>query len=189
MPRAHRQGELDGLCGIYSIVNGINDLLSIKPAPGFSDDLFAIVAHAIPRRLYPDVLWEGMDVDTLTRIARKAARHLASEYQVGIAVERPFARRRFRDRHAFFDGLSELWSQQYSTFIVFIDWPKSVGSAHWSVLKCIEDQKIRLVDSGGQHSLPTAQLGIKGDRGTRLHPPSTLMLTLRSIGGEPVEFG
>lgn len=189
MPRALKQGDLDGLCGMYAVVNALNHLLSIKPPPGFNEEMFEVVARSVPRREYPEVLWEGMDVETLTRIARRATRHFEAEYEVRITVERPFARRRFRDRHAYFDAVSSYWDKQYSTFIVFIDWPKSVGHAHWSVLKTIEDQRICLVDSGGQHALPTARMGVNGDRGTRLHPPSTLMLTLESIGGEPVELG
>ena len=171
---------------MYAAVNALNELLAMRLPNALNDGLFQVVAGAVPRREYPEVLWEGMGVDTLSRVARRAVKHLGAVTDLSIDVERPFHRRRFRDRHAFFDAISGLWDKQACVFIVRVDWPKGQGSAHWTVLKCIEKDRVRLLDSGNQREIATARLGVRGDRGTRLHPPSTIMMTLRTVGGGSV---
>ena len=44
----------------------------------------------------------------------------------------------------------------------------------------------RLVDSNRTTQVPTRYLAVAGQRGTRIHPPSSVMLTLAEIEGERV---
>lgn len=182
-----KQGSLDGLCGLYSIVNGVNFLFQIRPAPGFTSDLFQQVARAVPKRLYPDVLWEGLTFEELLAIARKTARFLKSEIDFDIEVEAPFARRRFTTREQFLEAVGDRIEARYSILIVWLEWAaKDGGGAHWSVLRDFSQDRIRLVDSGGQRQIPLHRLAIRGERGTRIVPRNTIMLTLAGIGGEKV---
>lgn len=183
----HRQGDLDGLCGIYSIVNAINHLFLIRPAVGFSEHMFETVARAIPSRFYPDMLWDGMDVDLLTRIAKRAASSVKERIDFDIDVSTPFSRRRFKSRDDYLDALELELAKGFSVFIVFVDWPKRQGGgSHWTVLKDVRRDHLALFDSGGQRKLALARLGLGEGPGTRLHPKRTVMLTLTAMGGEAV---
>lgn len=182
-----RQGDLDGLCGIYSVVNGLNFLFSIRPAPGFSEHMFQTVARAIPKSFYPDVLWDGMDIDLLERVARRAAGTIRREIGFDIEVARPFARRRLTSRQQFLDEAADLMQARYSILILFVDWAKKDGGgSHWTVLRHIAKDHLGLVDSGRQRRLPLARLGLGEGPGTRILPRFTLMLTLAAIGDEKV---
>ena len=55
--------------------------------------MFETVARAIPSKFYPDVLWDGMDVGLLTRVAKRAASTLKEEIDFDIEVATPFSRR------------------------------------------------------------------------------------------------
>lgn len=183
----YRQGDLDGLCGIYSIVNGLNLLFSVRPEPGFSEDMFETVARAIPKKFYPDVLWEGMDCEILTRIARRAAGVLKERAGFKIEVAMPFAKRRFKSREQFLDAAAQAIQARYSVLILFVDWPKrDGGGSHWTVLRHIADNHLGLVDSGKQRRLPLPRLGLGEGPGTRIIPRNTVMLTLAGIDGEQV---
>jgi len=181
----HRQGDLDGLCGIYSVVNALNHLFAIRPAPGFSQHMFETVARAIPSKFYPDVLWDGMDVDLLTRIAKRAAATLKEEIDFDIKVATPFSRRRFKSRDDYLDAVEHELNKSFSVFIVFVDWPnRQGGGSHWTVLKKVCPDYLTLFDSSGQRKLALARLGLGDGPGTRLHPKHTVMLTLTAMGGE-----
>jgi hypothetical protein len=183
----HRQGDLDGLCGIYSVVNAINHLFMIRPAPGFSEHMFETVARAIPARFYPDVLWDGMDVDLLSRIARKAVASVKEDIDFDIKVSTPFSKERFKSRDDYLDALELELAKGFSVFIVFVDWPKRQGGgSHWTVLKDVRRDHLTLFDSSSQRKLPLARLGLGEGPGTRLHPDRTVMLTLKAMGGEAV---
>lgn len=183
--RPHRQGGLDGLCGLYAAVNAVDFLFQIRPPPGFSEDLFQVVSRAVPRSSWPRVLWDGLSMTQMRRVLASVSAHLDEEIGFGIEVARPFAQSTFRSRADFLDAARERMIARYSVLILFIEWPGD-GGAHWSVLREIGSDRLRLYDSDGVAHLPLANLRVNGDRGTRIDVSRTLMLTLASIHGEKI---
>lgn len=60
------QGEHDGLCGPYAIVNAFARL-------GYSDSdsaelIFQTACSAIPKKRWPNVLWEGTTIDDMRKM-------------------------------------------------------------------------------------------------------------------------
>lgn len=189
MREIYQQGQLDGLCGMYAIVNSINHLLIIRPPyDGFDADLFAAVARSIPRKDYPEVLLEGMALDELVKVANATRRYMKKEFDVGIRIDRPFRDMTFRSRTEFFEALDPFQGGWISTFILWIDWPGRHGGSHWTVLREITSSDVRLIDSAGQTKVPIAKVALTGTRKTRFDPSSTVRLTLAEIGGKTMRL-
>ncbi len=184
--RVFRQGDLTGLCGAYSVINAVNALFQVRTPRGFNEDLFKVVTRAIPRNAYPEVIWVGLDEVQLLRLSRKVVSHLGRKYGLRITASMPFKRRRYSHREKFFTEIHDIWQESISVFILWIDWPAYDGGAHWTVLKSIEPEQLKLADSDRQSTLSTKRLAVSGSKGTRLDPRKTIQLTLNMIDGERV---
>ena len=58
--RVFKQGQLDGLCGVYAIVHVLNGLLGpLFHRHNLPDDVFREACRALPRSRYPALLWDG----------------------------------------------------------------------------------------------------------------------------------
>lgn len=178
------QGDLDGLCGIYAVVNALNHLLQNKTERALSESLFEAVLRAIPRRMYPEVLFEGLNVDELQKIARAAVKHLDQEWNIQVDVTRPFLRRRFKDQPSFLDELDLLEGEQVCSTIIGIDWNGVEG--HWTVLKDISSDEVRLIDSAGVKVLKRKGTSVRWNGRPRYCPEETTIFVLKGVEGEPV---
>lgn len=80
------QGELDGLCGPYAIVNA----LSACGLDQYREQLFQEACKALSPRRWPELLWTGTTFNDLQRMIRAC---LDSEYNTaGIVARYPFQR-------------------------------------------------------------------------------------------------
>ncbi|MBV9114161.1 MAG: hypothetical protein JOY67_15210 [Hyphomicrobiales bacterium] len=118
------QGQIDGLCGLYAIINAFQCLF---PASFTDDDaweLMTILCASIAHK-FPAVIWKGAGVEdtvTLFNTAEKYAaktRHLKGR----IVVTRPFARRKI-------ERVQDFWAEIGS-------WLEAGGSAQTKRLACI----------------------------------------------------
>jgi hypothetical protein len=100
------QGQIDGLCGLYGIVNAFQYLF---PASFDDDDAWELMVglcEAIAPK-FPAVIWKGAGVEDMARLFESAqayarkARHLKGR----IAVTRPFARRKIERIETFWSEL------------------------------------------------------------------------------------
>lgn len=178
------QGDLDGLCGIYAVVNALNHLLQNRSESALSESLFEAVLRAIPRRMYPEVLFEGLDVEDLQKIARAAVRHLDQEWNIQVEVTRPFLRRRFKDQLSFLDELETVVGERPCSTVIGIDWNGVEG--HWTVLKEIRSDEMRLIDSAGTKVLKRKGTSVRRNGRPRYCPEETTIFVLRGVEGEPV---
>src|SRR3546814_10459474 len=74
--RVRRQGSLDGLCGVYSVINAV--VLTCRPSSADVQDLFRTLCQELEREgRLADVLAGGMTVRTLGKIIDAAGRFLS----------------------------------------------------------------------------------------------------------------
>ena len=145
LPRPFRQGDLDGLCGVYSIVNAIR-VLCPELDQAAAEWLFTHLMHALPEvGAEPEVaVTNGIERRHLARLIRCAIRYMTSEYEIGLTVSRlPKNLRQSTD-------LQELWAwlaERISPTSVAI---LGLGGRHdhWTVAIDVTAQQIRLFDSG-----------------------------------------
>jgi hypothetical protein len=185
--RVFKQGHLDGLCGIYAIVHVLTSLLGpLFDKHNLPRDVFREAARGIPRSRYPSVLWNGTTPIELLRAAEFACRWVERETGLGVDVTRPFLRKKFASRDAFFDHLlDQRQRDRGSDFILWIDWPQSEGGgSHWSVFAGISDTHLRLLDSGNTARRATKRMTVSGGRGLNLNPRSTIMFDFARLNGE-----
>ena len=104
------QGELDGLCGPYAVVNAF-DLCGLNE-DWLGQDLFIIACLALNN--WPKVLWKGTTFPQMKKMLKACRKELARAYRKAgydfhVRVEYPFAgnqeprsNREYRER---FDGI------------------------------------------------------------------------------------
>ncbi|MCY4498160.1 MAG: hypothetical protein OXC14_12830 [Rhodospirillaceae bacterium] len=107
------QGNLDGLCGPYAIVNafdrcGLNE-------EWLGQDLFNIACLAMEG--WPNILWEGTDwaqMKTILKACQKALRkaYRAAGKEFHVKVEYPFTgKRKPRSNKDYWERFEEIFSQ------------------------------------------------------------------------------
>ncbi len=167
----HRQGSLDGLCGIYCAINSISLQLGDKIE---SAELFKVVIRTIGRRL-PPIILGGMLGDELERnVLEPCKAYLATK---GFA---------FTYKKASAKSLDQYWSLMIKHFEKHgegsILLSISGSYEHWTCLRHISSKCIILADSGTLDRLYRARVTIKEPTKSRIHgllPSETYLLSIK----------
>lgn len=150
LPKPFRQGDLDGLCGVYSIVNSVR-LLCPEVDQDAAEWLFSELMHALPGLGSEprEIVTGGIGRRQLSQLLRRAVRCMIDEYEIHLTVSRlPKELRQSIDLH-------ELWAWlggRISTTGVAI---LGLGGRHdhWTVAMGVTAQQIKLFDSGEESVL------------------------------------
>ena len=99
------QGQIDGLCGLYAIINAFQYLF---PATFTDDDaweLMTVLCGAIAHK-FPAVIWKGAGVEDTVALFKAAENYAAATRHLKgrIVVTRPFARRKI-------DRVQDFWAE------------------------------------------------------------------------------
>jgi len=81
MPRY--QGEFDGLCGPYAIVNAFEHC----DYPN-TELIFKTACSVFPKNRWPELLWKGTDIDDMRNMLRACERKL--KFTPAISIKYPF---------------------------------------------------------------------------------------------------
>jgi len=174
--RARMQGNLDGLCGVYSVVNAS---LRLIPSQWTEDQVRSLFRRlcsqlAAEGRL-EDTLFEGMTVRVLGRLIDAASEFMKTEK--GISINRKIA---FGSAPK---GLAEFWSSlenhlQGERVSVIL----GIGGKHdhWTCVGSISSDQMKLVDSDGLRQLRRGHCTVAEEKKGRHHvlwPTQTFLLT------------
>jgi hypothetical protein len=153
----YRQGQLDGLCGLYAIINAIR-LATRDRTDEFSHGvwrelLLALISEA--ESVTATAVVHGIGAKPLCELAKAAQRHLASEHGVAVTVSRSRG-----PKHSF-DGLiahlAELTKQPATAVVVQL----AGDVRHWTVLRGVGKQALELLDSSGMERVKLASCRLK----------------------------
>ena len=143
--RPLRQGELDGLCGVYAVVNALR-YLSAEINVHRAQDLFTAMMQARERLSQPHALLfvtGGLSCTALLPLLKCAIAHAKSKWDLDFEIERL--------RHSNRRGLRGLWA--YLQSAVAADGVAIVAfqgrQHHWSVVVEVSRRQMRLHDSDG----------------------------------------
>ncbi|WP_347917474.1 hypothetical protein [Paracoccus marcusii] len=133
-----KQGHLDGLCGIYAIVNALTELGESRP-----ELLFATACQSLSPSRWPETLWEGTTLRDLEVMIKSCIEELNLD---GISVKYPFRSTQPTSDTAFWTRFEELFSDNGSNkcAIVGLEEP----SLHWLVVKPSSGNML-FIDSDG----------------------------------------
>jgi hypothetical protein len=153
--KALRQGSLDGLCGLYAIINAL-DPAGLKIRRGqLHADLFKELAYSLGSVALLSAMREGLHRQDLIRAAHGAFRWLELEHGHSFAMDTPFANRRFKTARTFLAALEDALETPDQGVIIYVAMPRR---DHWTVATGITGQILTLRDSDGLTSLPIPQL-------------------------------
>ena len=120
-----RQGQLDGLCGIYSIINSFKQVMGRSLEENDVQLLFETCCRSVSA--WPATLWAGLDFDELREVIKRAKKTEPSLFEK-VTISFPFA-------NSTPPTSEEYWRQFHSLFERYPEGCAIVGMAypylHW----------------------------------------------------------
>ena len=169
--RAARQGSLDGLCGIYAVVNSL-DPVGVQLGRRELREVFRQLVYSLGAAALLEAMSEGLDALTLRAAAELALGWLAARHAVALEVGLPFETRRFRSAGGYLRALRLLVDQPGTAVIIAF---RSRETAHWTVISQIDGTDLHLRDSDGLGLLRTAGFGLGVGR-RHFRPADTIVI-------------
>jgi len=152
-----RQGHLDGLCGLYAIVNAL-DILRDGGLTHSEDEAHRIMralVDAIPER-FPKAIWDGTKVQHIRRMLVAADAFARKRYKFGVDWSEPFLRRDFASASAYLAALREQLDGGHVAIVGLAPpWD------HWTLVRKAHEDGLDRVDSIELKHLPLADLHVR----------------------------
>lgn len=162
-PRPFEQGMLDGLCGIYSIINGLlwaqhtsrfTTIKRPKQARTLREvevtELFIhLLSALVQRRAHLRSVVDGVNNRDLARLIRHSSRWLIERSGVAFTSHRPFLGRARIATSRVACALAEHLATPGSAVIVGLECPWD----HWTVVRKATPGRLLLLDSSGESQL------------------------------------
>ncbi|MFM2045037.1 MAG: hypothetical protein RLY86_3613 [Pseudomonadota bacterium] len=171
------QGNLDGLCGVYSVVNASLHLSRKRLTQDQTKDLFRrLCAQLGEEGRLEDTLFDGMTVRTLGRLIDTSSEFLKEEGCGGIHRKVAFS--------SAPDGLARFWDaiaahiKEHGTGSVILGMGGKYD--HWTCVGAISENRISLIDSDGLQRISRINCTIADERVGRHHalvPTQTYLLS------------
>ena len=174
VPKPLEQGDLDGLCGVYAVVNATrlaaHPHRRLRAADGY--DLFAaLLAELADAGRLRGFVAAGLGPRVLARLLRRADRWLRERHGLGLEVSRPFAKRDQPEPAACLRVLAEHLARPGTAAIVGSD-------EHWTVVRAVTPKRLLLADSDGRRHFAVAMMSEMAGTGSASRPwlPGMLLL-------------
>jgi hypothetical protein len=158
----YRQGDLDSLCGLYSIVNAVavaagrrkNSRNADQDRPGdiplrrFDKLraellLFSLTRYLERGRMLSWVFATGTTTQRMSQLLKHASRYLRVSYDTELVWTKPFHRDKSAQPRAIAKTIREHLNRPYSAVIIKVLW----GFEHWTVIAWAKDTGFKLVES------------------------------------------
>jgi hypothetical protein len=179
------QGELDGLCGLYSIINsliwGLYSLQISGHRPRHRsgplgereiEALFLSLITQLNRKHGIGPVVAGIHSLELARLLRHSATWLSAKRDLRLTFMRPFYRRRRVTIGQVCQVLSNHLGGAGNAAIIGLEWPWR----HWTVVIGVTATRLALLDSSGDPHLTLRRRPRNAERQRRLLRPSEVLL-------------
>lgn len=177
--RAYKQGEFDGLCGIYAIINSIR--WSIRQHPLASkgphwNDLFGLLNHyAVTVLSNLTIASSGLGLNSMIWLVRAAIEHMLDTHNMAILTERPFALGKPHHPDQVKENLVNHLNKSNSSALFALYGQLN----HWTVPTAHIHNKIKLFDSShfqfmSEKSLQVTDIKSKNKHHTYIQPSSLI---------------
>jgi len=171
-PRPFRQGDLDGLCGAYAVVNAVR--LAAWPHrrlrhPACAHLFGELVDELAEAGRLRDRVTGGMGRRGVARLLRRAKLWLDVEFELRLEVGRPFRKGDQPDPEACLRLLAGHLNQGGTAVIVATE-------GHWTVLTAVRGGRLLLADSHDRRYFVAAKALGDAAAPSRLHLSSTFLL-------------
>ena len=163
MPRPDyfQQGDLDGLCGVYSVINAIRiaHARSRQHSRSFdaplidedeADAVFLRLLRSISGHTIDDPVAWGIGADRMRKLLNVANRWLERKRGLTMEIAWPFRGRRGARFETVLNRIRDHLHKDGAAVIIGSRWPWS----HWTVVRNIGKTRLVLADSDGSHYVP-----------------------------------
>ncbi|OAI07031.1 hypothetical protein A1353_08390 [Methylomonas methanica] len=174
MPKPYRQGQLDGLCGVYAMVNAV-DVLCGPISKRHAKSLFLeILAFLESRGPIAEQCTYGIVVQDMAAILK----HVICK-QYPIQRSKPFHGRPTVDKQHYLQTLDDFLQQPQTVVLTCIEGYLN----HWTLIERITDKALHCYDSYGIRFLLQRSCSMLHDEDEKLHrlmPTHTYLLKRKS---------
>ncbi|MDY6904067.1 MAG: hypothetical protein SWH61_05210 [Thermodesulfobacteriota bacterium] len=134
-----RQGDLDGLCGIYSVVNAVRYIKKLSSEQ--SEDLFYQCLSAIEKEnRLSDIVAKGINLTILTTLFKEII-----DPNFGIKRTRPFHKRKDVSLDCYWNHIATFLKTPERVVLASIDCSDCIG--HWSIIIKASHKVFHMYDS------------------------------------------
>ena len=148
------QGDADGFCGLYSVLNSVSYLFPHIITGDEQTKLMRALAKSV--HPWPDIIWNGTESKDVWKMLQVAQRFLKKNHKQTIKISRPYARKSFETFDEFFVALHKAVTPDPAVAIIGLSHPWE----HWSVAKTVKGRRIVLQDSCKVHYMDKSQSGL-----------------------------
>jgi hypothetical protein len=161
----YEQGYLDGLCGIYSIINAVRLLAKIDEEEATC--LFkSILRHVEKSKKLSHILTEGISPSDMNDLLRRIVTR-----RYPIDWQRPYFRTGRPSVNAFWDRIVDFMKEDTNRTVIL--WMEHNDWDHWSVVKSLTATKMTFFDSAGFNVIARGRSGTaKGTSRSYILKPS-----------------
>ena len=147
------QGDLDGLCGIYSIINSIKTIYPKRFSNRNQSNLFEYLTnYAIKEQGNLNILSEGLGLRDMQQLLNAAIEYLSSDLFIDIQVTRPW--RKQSSALPTDADIKQLLKTPKTAILIGLEKP----NLHWTVITDYGHREFVLFDSDGHEDIPSNEL-------------------------------
>ncbi|MFC0224984.1 hypothetical protein [Serratia aquatilis] len=159
------QGELDCLCGVYSVVNMMSYLFDGKVRRG-------PLVRTLLREYHcewslEDWFAHGLDQPRMDYLIERVLRQGYYQKHFPIQISHPFRERKRLTTKRIFTGMTDYLDRPDFSRLILIN-----DQRHWSVIIRIDSQYLYFFDSSGWQKLTRKSWSLKADTAHQLLPDS-----------------
>jgi len=144
-PMAHleRQGTLDGLCGVYCVVNAVSHVALLTPSS--REVLFKRLVRVLnSQKRFANYLLNGTDDKQFKRLLKEARRWLKKEQGLELVITPLFSPSSRVKMENYLKRIQQFIRTDIGVVIVGLDGVH----LHWTCISDITPKTIKLIDSG-----------------------------------------
>lgn len=167
-----RQGDLDGLCGVYALINAV-EIIAPRPEECVETLMKACIHALYIRNGTPFFFLQGIGMNEMIHLLRMVVRPNFS-----IQYQRPFARNAGVTLGEFWRICRAFLDEDGRSVITVL---AANNIQHWTVIASMSDHCLFLMDSDGWNRVNRAALTVKPGkvkRQFRVFPSQTFFLNI-----------
>ena len=177
--RPYQQGDLDGLCGVYSVVNAVR-LLCPELDGSDAEYLFDRIVQSLDGAVANPTacIVGGVGLRLVLGLLKEIAAELAAEYDIALRVRRlPKSIRRTRNLSIVWQELADTLSPTCVAIIGIYG-----RRSHWTVVRSATEARLLLFDSCRMRMLRRADCTVgKTSKLQGISIPSVVLIERRNV--------
>lgn len=171
IPKPYKQGDLDALCGLYSIINACRIACRSPEINKRLDgwNLFSCLVGALEERgKVSNVLLHGISIRDHNHLLKTAGRYLTRNHGLHLLIERPLGKiPKLTVNQVFAIARKHLHKPATTALLDF----ETEEWQHWSIITRIENRRVYLADSTKMGARSFRDFEIMKDRYAELDSP------------------